>query len=272
MSAGRHTAGGIAGSRDAVSATEPTDPGTHGGDPRANAILAALPPAELARLRALGEVQELDVRASVYEPGGAITDVYFPLDAVFSMVAVLQDESSVEVGTIGFEGMVGLPAFLGSTSSPHAAYCQVPGRALRVGLPELRDVLTDDGALHDQLHQYVSATMVQLAQNVACNTGHQVEQRICRWLLTTHDRVRRPDFPLTQEFLAQMLGARRPTVSELAGRLQQRGLISYSRGQMTILDRAGLEACTCECYWTIRRTFPGIADAATDPPDASSPA
>jgi CRP-like cAMP-binding protein len=229
--------------------------------PRTNAILAALPDEELQRLQDQSELAEMDLRDSVYEPGGPITDVYFPLDAVFSMITVLGEQFSVEVGTVGFEGMVGLPAFLGSPSSPHAAFCQISGRALRVPVPALRDTLAGDGVLHDQLHQYTSATMVQLAQSVACNSAHDAERRAARWLLTTHDRVRRDEFPLTQDFLAQMLGVRRPTVSEIAQRLQDRGLISYTRGRMTIVDRALLENLSCECYWTVRRAFPAVEQA-----------
>lgn len=239
-------------------------------DLTANAILANLPEPELEQLRARCTIVDLETRATVYDSGSPIPDVYFPLDSVFSMVTTVDGDVSIEVGTIGFEGMVGLPAFLGSASSPHTAYNQVPGTAARVSVPALREVLADDGALHSELHRYTSATMVQLAQNVACNSSHHAEQRASRWLLTTHDRVRRATFPLTQEFFAQMLGLRRPTVSDIAQRLQDRGLIEYVRGRMTVLDRAGLERVTCECYWTVRQAFPGIDRARADPPTGRS--
>jgi CRP-like cAMP-binding protein len=154
--------------------------------------------------------------------------------------------------------MVGLPLFLGAGSSPHASFCQIPGQAVRLHADSLRTVLADDGALHRALNRATQATMVQVAQNVACNNGHDLEQRAARWLLTTHDRVVRDHYPLTQQFLAQMLGARRPTVSQVAQRLQDRGLISYSRGILRILDRPGLEAVCCPCYDIVRAEFDAI--------------
>jgi CRP-like cAMP-binding protein len=150
---------------------------------------------------------------------------------------------------------VGLPLFLGAGSSPHASFCQVPGKSVRLSAHDLRRVLSDDGVLHRALNRVTQATMVQVAQNVVCNTSHELEQRAARWLLTTQDRVEGENFPLTHDFLAQMLGARRPTVSQTAGRLQERGLIKYNRGVMQILDREGLEAVACQCYDIVRREF-----------------
>lgn len=238
-------------------------------DLRANAILAALPRPELHKLATLADVVEVGTKVTVYDSGSPIPNVYFPLDAVFSMITKVDGGVGVEVGTIGFEGMVGLPAFLGAVSSPHTAYSQVPGHAARLPVGALRDALADDGVLHAELHRFTSATMIQLAQSVACNSSHRAEQRACRWLLTTHDRVRRAEFSLTQEFLAQMLGLRRPTVSEIAQHLQDQGFIRYVRGRLTIIDRAGLERSTCECYWVVRRAFPSIDRASADPPSSS---
>jgi CRP-like cAMP-binding protein len=181
--------------------------------------------------------------------------VYFPISAVFFLVATAGERVVVEVATIGREGMVGLPLFLGVGSSPHACFCQVAGSAARLSAEGLRLALSGDGALHGLLNRYTQGTMVQIAQNVVCNIAHTAEQRACRWLLTTHDRVGRDQFPLTQDFLAQMLGVRRPTVSETASRLQADDLIRYRRGVMTICNRAALERMACPCYAVVKGEF-----------------
>lgn len=222
---------------------------------RGNAILAALPRGELDRVRRVAELVEPEVGRQVYRPGEPITEVFFPLTSVFSLVALANERDAIEVATVGHEGMVGLPVFLGAASSPHASFCQIPGAAVRLSAEDLRQALTGDGSLHRALHRLTQATMVQIAQNVVCNNSHEIQQRAARWLLTTHDRVDGDSFPLTQEFLAQMLGARRPTVSQVAGRLQNQGLISYVRGTMRIIDRAGLEETACPCYGIVRSEF-----------------
>lgn len=223
-----------------------------------NAILARLPPDELEELSERAEVIELGLRHTAYEAGKPIEFVYFPLDAVFSVLSVTAERAFVEVATIGREGMVGLPLFLGTSTSPQTSFCQIPGPAVRLPGGELGEVLRLDGVLHRMLNRFVQATMVQIAQNVACNNAHSAEQRAARWLLTTHDRVRRDRILLTQEFLAQMLGVRRPTVSTVAARLAREGLIHYRRGVVTIADRPGLERATCHCYWIVRAEFEAI--------------
>ena len=221
-----------------------------------NAMLAALPLSELDRLRTLAKVVDVEIRREVYGRREPITEVHFPLSAVYSMVALSeQDQVQVEVATIGYEGMVGLPLFLGATASPNTVFVQVAGRAAILSAADLRDFLATDGALHELLHRYTQTSLVQVSQNVVCNNAHSTEQRTARWLLTTGDRVRNDTFPLTQDFLAQMLGVRRQTVSETAGRLQAGGLIQYTRGIVTILDRPALEAAACECYGIIRHEF-----------------
>jgi CRP-like cAMP-binding protein len=222
---------------------------------RTNAVLRQLPDEEFRRLRARAEIVEANVGEQVYEPGEPITEVYFPLSAVYSLVAMVEHKIVVEVATVGHEGMVGLPLFLGAASTPHASFCQIPGAAVRLSASDLRKSLAQDGALHRGLNRLAQATMVQIAQNVVCNTTHELERRAARWLLTTHDRVHDDTFPLKQEFLAQMLGARRPSVSQTARRLQEEGLISYARGVMRILDRAGLERSACDCYGIVRAEF-----------------
>lgn len=230
-------------------------------DLRENAILASLSAKELGPLSERLETVDADMRLSVYDVGGTIEEVYFPLDSVFSIVAVADDKVVIEVATMGREAMVGLPLFLGATTSPHPAFCQVAGKAARLSAADLKRALRGDGELHRALNRLTQATMVQIAQNVVCNGTHNAEQRAARWLLTTHDRVARDTFPLTQEFLSQMLAVRRPTVSEVAGRLQDQGLIRYSRGQMTITDRARLLEATCNCYAIVKREFDTLTGA-----------
>jgi CRP-like cAMP-binding protein len=227
---------------------------------RGNRLLDALPAAERQRLLDRMQPVELDLREPVYEPGKAIEHVYFPLTTVISMLAVMDDGQAVEVATMGNEGMAGLPVFLGATTSPDRAFAQIAGRALRMPAGEFRDLANGAGAIQALLQRYTQAFFVQLAQGAACNRLHSVPQRLARWLLMTHDRVGRDEFPLTQEFMAQMLAVRRATVTEAAGRLQQDGLITYGRGIITIVDRPGLEATSCECYRIITEEHARLLD------------
>lgn len=217
-------------------------------DDRGNRLLAAVPAADRRRMQERMEPVKFDLRQPVYEPGKPIEYVYFPLTAVISMLAVMDDGQAVEVATMGNEGMAGLPVFLGATTSPDLAFAQIPGRALRMPAGEFRELANGAGVVQALLQRYTQAFFVQLAQGAACNRLHSLDQRLARWLLMTHDRVGQDQFPLTQEFMAQMLGVRRATVTEAAGRLQQADLITYRRGIITILDRPGLEAASCECY------------------------
>jgi CRP-like cAMP-binding protein len=223
-------------------------PPLENADDRGNRLLDLLPAADRRRLLDHMELVELDLRQPVYEPGKPIEYVYFPLTTVISMLAVMDDGQAVEVATMGNEGMAGLPVFLGATSSPDRAFAQVPGRALRMPAGDFRELANGAGTVQGLLQRYTQAFFVQLAQGAACNRLHSTDQRLARWLLMTHDRVGQDQFPITQEFMAQMLAVRRATVTEAAGRLQQAGLITYSRGIITILDRPGLEAVSCECY------------------------
>jgi CRP-like cAMP-binding protein len=220
-----------------------------------NRLLAALPVDERLDLGSELRLVELGLREQIYDIGAAISEVYFPLSCVVSVVATVEDDVAVEVAMIGCEGMAGLPAFLGTAASPHRSFCQVPGQALRLETDAFRRFLAGDGALHDLLHHYTQAVMAFLAQNIACNRLHSAEERTARWLAQTHDRVGSDSFPITQDFLAQMLGVRRATVSASARILQRAGLIRYSRGRVTILDREGLHAAACECYLIIRHEF-----------------
>jgi CRP-like cAMP-binding protein len=225
---------------------------------RQNAILASLPEDEFSRLRPLLHLVAPELGEQVHHPGQPMTEVYFPVTCVFSIIGLADGRPRVEVGTIGREGMHGIPVFLGRATSPHASFCQIPGYAARLAAAELRDFLAADGALHHALNEFTQATIVQIAQNVVCNGSHPVAERAARWLLTTQDRVAGDEFPLTQEFLSQMLGVRRPTVSETARKLQAEGLIRYQRGVMTILDRPGLERASCDCYAIVKAEFDAL--------------
>ncbi len=220
-----------------------------------NRLLAALPADEYAALHPHLEVLYLVPGAPIYEPGEAMRHVYFPLTGITSVVAMMAEGGMVEVGTIGREGLVGLPIFHGTDRSPLKTIAQVPGHHARLPVAAFRAAASQGTALHDVLHHFAQAYYVLTAQCGACNRLHPVEGRCARWLLLTHDRAGADTFQLTHEFLGYMLGARRPSVTVAAGMLQRAGLITYHRGVVTILDRPGLEAATCECYGTIRDEF-----------------
>jgi CRP-like cAMP-binding protein len=222
---------------------------------RRNDLLRGLPDVELEQLLGRAEAVRLQAHDLLLDAGQTIDDIYFPLTAVLSQLAVIDDESVIEVATIGREGTTALPLFLGSRTSPNKVICQIPGDALRLPASALGDLLKGDGALHDMLHRFTQATIVLLAQSVACNRAHSLEERASRWLLMTHDRVDADTFELTQEFLAQMLGVRRASVSVTQGVLQSAGLIRYTRGRITVVDRARLEDASCDCYRIIRSEF-----------------
>ncbi|MCC5665355.1 Crp/Fnr family transcriptional regulator [Nostoc sp. CHAB 5784] len=220
-----------------------------------NQLLAALPSEEYSRLVAYMEVVPLELKQHLYLRNQPIEYVYFLNYGVASMLTVLTDGSAIEVATVGNEGMVGLPVFLGADRIPGECFIQVPGSGLRMRVDAFKTHVTATSPLHDLLQRYTQALFNQIAQSAACNRLHSIEQRLCRWLLMTADRVETGTFPLTQEFLSKMLGVNRSSVSLSASILQKAGLIEYIRGQMTILDRSGLEATTCECYQVVRAEF-----------------
>lgn len=225
-----------------------------GPEPR-NRILEALPAQERERLEGSLERVSLKVRRVVFEPNQPIRDVWFPVDAVVSILGLLEDGSGIETATVGCEGMVGVPIYLGASQVPAQAFAQVPGDAWRMPADALRQEVRRGGMLPRLLGRYTHAMFTLVAQSSACNRKHSVEQRCARWLLMTHDRVPGDTFDLTQQFLSQMLGVRRATVSDAATALQARGLVEYTRGRMTIVDRPGLEEAACGCYGIIRAEF-----------------
>ena len=223
--------------------------------PSANRLLAALPRAEYLRLLPHLEPVSLAERQSLYAAQTSIPYVWFIERGVVSVVRVTQEGALIELAMIGHEGMVGLPVFLGSESTPSQALVQIPGAGLRMPTTVFRREVPAGTPLHDLLHRYTQTLINQMAQGMVCNRLHSIAQRCARWLLLTHDRVDSDQFPLTQQFLAQMLGVRRASVGTVASKLQKAGLIRYSRGVITILDRPGLEAAVCECYRIIEAEY-----------------
>jgi len=223
--------------------------------PPSNRLLGALPDGLLEQLLPYLELVTLDVRDPVASPGQPYEYVYFPESCIVSVVNDMRDGSTVETGTIGNEGVAGLPALMDATSSESRMFCQVPGAALRAPARVVADVVEREREFRRLVNRYAQAYLSQVAQGAACNRLHGIEQRCARWLLMSHDRVTGDEFPLKQQFLAEMLGVRRAGVSVAASALQESALIRYSRGTVQILDRDGLEAASCECYGVIRRQF-----------------
>ena len=225
--------------------------------PPANRLLAALSPPELDRLQPHLEPVALGVRDVLYEPDGPISHVWFPTSGMASLLTPPDGGrgTGIEVGVVGREGMVGLPVFLGTETALYRALTQVPGAALRLDAVVFREATGASVPAARLLHRFAQVLFNQVAWSAACGRSHSIEQRCARWLLMTHDRVEGDSYPITQEFLCQMLGVRRATVSEVASSLQQAGFIRYSRGKMTIVNRKGLEGAACECYSVIRREY-----------------
>ncbi|GAA6618831.1 Crp/Fnr family transcriptional regulator [Scytonema sp. NUACC26] len=220
-----------------------------------NRILAALPQQEYERLLPKMEKVILEYHQSLFEPDQRIEHVYFPSGGVVSLLNVMENGDAAEVGVVGYEGMVGLPVFLDTDSVSSLAIVQIEGEAMKMKTEDFRAEANRQGPLHRLLQRYTQALLMQVSQSAACNRFHSVEERFCRWILMSHDRVRSDKFPMTQEFVSKMLGVRRPTISVVAAMLQKAELISYNRGKMTILDRKGLEAGTCECYRIVQKDF-----------------
>lgn len=224
-----------------------------------NRILAALPPEEYQRLLPDLELVSLPVRQILYEPREKIEHVYFPHQAVASMLSIMLDGGTIEVGLVGGEGMVGVPAVLGGNITTHQCMVQLPGEAMRMKADAIRSHFDQANShLRVFLLRYVQVLLAQVSQSAACNRFHTVEERFARWMLLVQDAVKADEFALTQEFLADMLGTRRSSVTVAAGTLQQAGTLRYTRGKITILNRQALEATVCECYEVIRREFSQI--------------
>ncbi|MGA3000291.1 MAG: Crp/Fnr family transcriptional regulator [Acetobacteraceae bacterium] len=224
-------------------------------EPHANRLLGLLTREDYERLRPHLQSVPLEYRKSLYRADARIESVWFIETGVGSLVNTMENGDAAEVGTIGNEGIVGLPLLLGDHRAPTSVYVQVPGVGLRMTATLFARELAQSASMRKVMLEYAHAFFNQVAQSAACNQFHSLRQRCCRWLLMTHDRMHSDKFLLTQEFLAMMLGVQRTGVTAAAGALQRTGLIRYTRGNVTILDRAGLEHEACECYGISKREF-----------------
>lgn len=224
-----------------------------------NLLLAALPNDEREKLSPYLERVVLEFQQVLIKPNEEITDIYFPYDAITSTVQEMSDGDSVETGLMGVEGFVGVQLWLRARTTPTRTLVQVPGEAYHMRAGDfIRHVRDTDSPLNELCAKYVHAFLVMTSQTAVCNRLHPVNERLCRWLKLVHNRIRRDEFPIRQEFIAQMLGVHRPTVSTAASMLQQAGLITYSRGQLRILEPEGLKNGSCECLGIMEGQFAAV--------------
>ena len=228
----------------------------------ASRFLAALPAQSRARLESELEPVELHSRTVIWEPNVPIKSVYFPHNCAMSIIVPLKGHVSVEAGTVGREGFLGVPVLLGCDVTATQAICQVSGMASRLPASVFRRAVAEDATLRDFCLRYTQALLEQTSQSVACNGRHDLSERCARWMLMTRDRLDGDEFHLTHEFLATMLGVRRATVTVAAAILQRAGFIRYSRGKVVILDRDGLEEASCECYQVVRQMYEKLLGSA----------
>ena len=226
-----------------------------GQSPRQNQLLAALPAADYERLLPHLELVPLPLGWAVYESGDAQGYVYFPTNSIVSLLYVMEDGSSAEIAVVGHEGVVGIALFMGGETTPSRAVVQSAGYGYRLRASVLKTEFGQAGELQHLLLRYTQALITQMAQTAVCNRHHALEQQLCRWLLLSLDRLPSSELVMTQQLIANMLGVRREGVTEAAGHLQAAGLIHYSRGKITVLDRPKLEAQVCECYAVVKREY-----------------
>ncbi len=233
------------------------DPGSIGivADPPEigrNHLLSALPAEDMARLLPHLKPVTLNLGEVLYESGIVLRHVYFPIDCIVSLLYVMADGASAEIAVVGNEGVIGVSLFMGGETTPSRAVVQSAGHAYRLSGLLLKEEFTRGGAMQHLLLRYTQALITQMAQTAVCNRHHSLDQQLCRWLLLSLDRLNSNQLVMTQELIANMLGVRREGVTEAAGRLQSAGLISYSRGHITVINRPGLETRTCECYSVVK--------------------
>jgi CRP-like cAMP-binding protein len=222
-------------------------------DPRQNHLLAALPAAEYERLLPHLELVPMPLGEVLYESGGLLQHVYFPTTAIISLHYVMEDGSSVEIAGVGNEGILGISLFMGGNTTPSRAIIHTAGHGYRLKARFMMEEFDRAGVMLRLMLRYTQALITQISQTAVCNRHHSLEQQLCRWLLLTLDRMPSNELVMTQELVASMLGVRREGVTEAAGKLQHAGIISYRRGHITVLDRAGLEAHVCECYKVVKK-------------------
>lgn len=223
--------------------------------PEHNNLLAALPEPIRGRLFPHLELVEMPLGEVLYESGCQLHYVYFPTTSIVSLLYVMEDGASAEIAVVGKEGILGVAIFMGGETTPSRAIVQSGGHGFRLKAQLLKDEFNGAGPMMHLLLRYTQALITQMSQTAVCNRHHSVHQQLCRWLLLSLDRLPSSKLTMTQELIANMLGVRREGVTEAAGKLQNAGLILYSRGQITILDRKGLEAQACECYQVVKKEF-----------------
>jgi CRP-like cAMP-binding protein len=221
--------------------------------PQQNHVLAALPPEALERITPFLEVTALPLGKVLYESGDTLRHVYFPIDAIVSLLYVMANGASAEIAVVGNEGVVGLALFMGGESTTNRAIVQSSGTAYRLLGKRFKDEVNRHTELLRVMLRYSQALITQMAQTAVCNRHHSIDQQLCRWLLLSLDRLSGNHLTMTQELIANMLGVRREGVTEAAGRLQRLGVITYRRGQITVLDRSRLEQLCCECYAVVKK-------------------
>ena len=234
-------------------------------DPRQNHLLAALPADEYARILPNLELVPMPLGEALYESGSQMRHVYFPTTAIISLLYVMEDGASAEIAIVGNEGVVGVSLFMGGETTTSRAVVQSAGHGYRLKAPLLKAEFFHAGPMQRLLLRYTQALLTQMAQTAVCNRHHSLDQQLCRWLLLSLDRLRSSDLVMTQELIANMLGVRREGVTEAAGNLQKAGLIQYSRGKITVVDRPALEARVCECYQVVKKEFDRLLPDAVVP-------
>jgi CRP-like cAMP-binding protein len=226
-----------------------------GHNPHQNHLLAALPASDFQRLASHLELVPMKLGEVLYESGVQLRYVYFPTTSILSLLYVMEDGASAEIAIVGNEGILGISLFMGGETTPSRAVVQSAGHAFRLKAVLLKNEFGRFGPTMHLLLRYTQALITQMAQTAVCNRHHSVDQQLCRWLLLSLDRLQTNELSMTQELIANMLGVRREGVTEAAGKLQDAGLISYRRGRITVLDRPGLEARSCECYQVVKTEF-----------------
>jgi CRP-like cAMP-binding protein len=220
-----------------------------------NQLLAALPDSEWLRWQVHLEPIQMPLGQVLYEPGATLSHVYFPTDAIVSLLYVMENGASAEIAVVGNEGIVGISLFMGGESTPSRAVVQSAGDGFRLRSQMMKEEFNRAGPVLHLFLRYTQALITQMAQTAVCNRHHSLDQQLCRWLLLSLDRLKNNELVMTQELIANMLGVRREGVTEGALKLQEAGLIRYARGRITVLDRAGLEKRTCECYGVVKREY-----------------
>ncbi|MGK2912928.1 MAG: Crp/Fnr family transcriptional regulator [Porticoccaceae bacterium] len=234
--------------------------------PQQNHLLAALPADIQQRLFPHLELVTLALGYILYESGDTLRHVYFPTDAIVSLLYVMEDGASAEISVVGNEGLIGVALFMGGESTPSRAIVQSAGSAYRLPGARLKDEFNRHGELQRLLLRYTQALITQMSQTAVCNRHHSIDQQLCRWLLLSLDRLPDNQLTMTQELIANMLGVRREGVTEAAGKLQRLGVIEYSRGHITVLDRPQLERLSCECYAVVKKETDRLLPYVPEPP------